>query len=296
VRILLIGIKGYVGSRLDIELHADGHSVIGCDSAATTTSSSSRLVYSVPYQALSDEALKGIDVILWFAGHSSVKIAESNRWASLQNNVTDLALLFRRAAERRVPIVYASSASILSSRDDAYSPIANEKRANAYDASKLAFDLLAQFVGGDYLCLRMATVSGWSPNMRWDLVFNAMNLAGSQEGLVRVTNASSFRSLFFMEDLVQYVRFSLRSIGQGTFPRGANQVALGSWSGSIGSLGAEIAEIWGVPMVFEEDTGTYSFVISDRQIRATHEQPAAFYQSMRSRCALFARQNRWKLP
>jgi hypothetical protein len=142
----------------------------------------------------------------------------------------------------------------------------------------------------------MATVSGWSPNMRWDLIFNAMNRSSAQEGIVHVTNASSFRALLFIEDLAAYVRFALNDVAAGTFRPTARQVALGSWSGTIGGLGAEIAGAWRVPTSVGADTGTYSFVISDRSLREACDSSGQFYRSIRDRCAVFAGQNGWELP
>ena len=295
MRILLVGANGYIGSRLSLELSGDGHAIVGCDPAGAASAHIQSL-YATPYQALPDSALEGVQAILWFAGHSSVKLAEGNRWASVENNVTDLAAFFHRASTHKIPIVYASSASILSSSTDSYSLVADERRSNAYDSGKLAFDLLTPHLGCDCVGLRMATVSGWSPRMRWDLIFNAMNRSSVQEKVVRVTNASSFRSLLFIEDLLAFIRMQLTAIQTNQFRPGASHSALGSWSGTIGGLGAEIAATWRVPMEVGADTGTYSFVINDRVLREACNVPAQFYQSVRERCAVFAGQNGWELP
>jgi nucleoside-diphosphate-sugar epimerase len=296
MRILLVGANGYIGSRLAVELSSDGHTIIGCDPSGASSVSPVETLYATPYQNLPESGLQGVGAILWFAGHSSVRLAEANRWASVENNVTELAAFFHRAATHGIPIIYASSASILSSATESYSLVADERRSNAYDSGKLAFDLLTPHLGCDCLGLRMATVSGWSPRMRWDLIFNAMNRSSVEERIVRVTNASSFRSLLFMEDLVIYIRSTLAAISSGTFRSGATHVALGSWSGTIGGLGAEISRAWGVPVVVGEDTGTYSFVINDRALRQAWDRGEEFYRSIRDRCAIFAQQNGWRSP
>ncbi|ESQ80778.1 SDR family oxidoreductase [Asticcacaulis sp. YBE204] len=289
---LILGAAGYVGSALSPYLRALGHTVVGCDIRPGEAARYDRFVQT-RYQDLDDTVLTGCDIVLWFAGHSSVKISQDDPWGSFENNVFDLAHLFKRAAALSKPIIYASSASVLSSAEDTYSLVANEISANPYDAGKLAFDMLMPHLGVRAVGLRMATVSGWSPVMRWELAFNAMNRTAVEKGVVNVQNPSTFRSLLFLEDLARYVELlSDELILSPDFtPR---TVALGSWSGTIGLLASEIADYWAVPLNFGSDSGTYSFVLNDREIRRAMPETSAFYQSLRQRCERFARENQWK--
>jgi UDP-glucose 4-epimerase len=293
-RVLLVGASGYIGSRLSFELAEMRWPLLGCDIREPTTPGLYEDFFQGPYAELPDALIKGCDAVLWFAGHSSVGLAQKEPWESLQNNVVNLTRLFRRIAGHGKPVIYASSASVLSSAEDQYSLVANEVSANAYDAGKLAFDIMVPHIGVDALGLRMATVSGWSPNMRWDLVFNAMNHSAVREKIVRVQNSSSFRSLLFIDDLCTYVVVAVQRLMTQNRASAARQVALGSWSGTIGLLAAEIADFWQVPLSFGVNTSTYSFVLNDRELAASFEGAEHFYKSIRRRCAIFAKQQSWR--
>lgn len=289
-RILLIGANGYVGSRIAYECAARGWPVIGCDHTSPPSSTAFADFFAGPYAELPDHVLHAVDCVLWFSGHSSVKKAAEDPAGSIHNNVIDLAVLLQRLAERHKPLIYASSASVLSSNTGRYSAVADEGRVNSYDAGKLAFDLIAPFLGGRALGLRMATVSGWSPNQRWDLVFNAMNRSAATEGVVRVQNAASFRSLLFIEDLCAYLFNTIPTLCLDDWT-GARRAALGSWAGTIGGLGSEIASFWNVPVEWGPDGATYSFVLDDTELCAG--VTGNVRKSLVERCQLFRAQNGW---
>ena len=293
--IILVGASGYIGSRLSHEFKLRRWSILGCDLRNPAEPGNFSDFYLGSYTDLPDNFIENCDAVLWFAGHSSVRLAEADRWGSLENNVFDLAKFLQRVDRLGKPIVYASSASVLSTSKDSYSLVADEVRANAYDAGKLAFDIIAPHCHRNAVALRMATVCGWSPHMRWDIVFNAMNQSAANEKVVRVVNASNFRSLLFFEDLSTYLVNHIEKLANGDSQKPA-QVVLGSWSGTIGLLAAEIADFWHVPIAFGQDTGTYSFVLNDRALRSSYENPSTFYRSVGQCCALFAQQNDWMAP
>jgi nucleoside-diphosphate-sugar epimerase len=292
VRVLLIGANGYVGSRVAEACAQKRWPVLACDREPARPDARHEEFFHGFYSELPDSFIKRCDVAFWFSGHSSVKIADADPAGSVRNNVVDLVELFERLAARGKPVIYASSASVLSSITDTYSPVANEASANAYDATKLAFDVLAPFLGARAVGLRMATVSGWSPNMRWDLIFNAMNRTAALEGVVRVQNASNFRSILFLEDLCSYLFDLAPKLAAETW-QGARRVALGSWSGTIGGLAAGIADYWRVPVEYGADSKSYSFVLNDRELAAAFPQPNDFRKSLRVRCDLFREQSGW---
>lgn len=295
MRVLLIGASGYVGSRIGHECDRKGWPVLGCDKSGPAPSAKFEEFFSGKYSDLPDSMIDAADVALWFSGHSSVRVADADPAGSVQNNVVDLAALFRRLAVRNKPIVYSSSASVLSSATDSYSLVASEISANAYDATKLAFDVVAPFLGAQAIGLRMATVAGWSPNMRWDLIFNAMNRSAALEGVVRVQNASNFRSVLFIEDLCSYL-FDLMPRMVAEPWQGARLAALGSWAGTIGGLAAEIASAWNVPIEYGPDSKSYSFVLNDRDLVGDPPRPAELRKSIAARCAIFREQNGWRAP
>jgi hypothetical protein len=75
---------------------------------------------------------------------------------------------------------------------------------------------------------------------------------------------------------------------------GVKLIPLATWSGTIGSLGAEIAAFWNVPVENSDGVGTYSFMISDRNL-LTQKERNSFYLSIGCRCKRFAGQMNWEI-
>ena len=296
MKILLVGASGYVGARLAHDIQGLGHTLKGCDTTAPSDPDIFAAFHRGTYQTLPTAFFEGTDAVLWFAGHSTVKKAHEDPWGCFTNNVDGLLQLARTAHERRIPLIYASSASLYSSANDTFMLTATEERSNPYDASKLAFDIMLNALGYRAVGLRMATVAGWSPVMRWDTVFNSMNRSSKTQGNVNVTNPSNFRGLLYIDDLSTCVVSLLGTITDGSFLAGPQQIPLSSWSGSIGTMASEIAAFWGVPVNFGADEGTYSFVVTDRSLRRHCVDSKTVYQSIGDRCAAFCSQIGWASP
>jgi UDP-glucose 4-epimerase len=282
--ILLVGCSGYIGSYISEKFHQYGISLIGCDIELPVNPSNFKKFYQCRYQDLKSAQIKEADIIFWFAGHSSVKKANQFPLCALENNVSGLIDFLKLAGTLNIPIIYASSASVLSSDDGSLSMAASEICSNVYDASKLALDIVAPYCGANARALRLSTMSGWSPKLRTDLVFNAMNLSAKYNKIVKVQNSSNFKSILFLSDLINYLLDASISIINKTDNQRFKTVGLSSWSGTIGQLGIEIAHYWDVPIIIEGDTGTYSFVVNDVHTRSAANNNSNFYQSISKRC------------
>lgn len=258
LRVLLIG-HGYVGSALRPAIEAAGHSIVVCDQNALAVAGLGDAL-CCRYQDLSIVDLASFDVILWFAGHSSVARATQDPDGALANNCFDL-LTFARRKPTRVRLIYASTASVYSVPAGAgiVPPEVDETETrlnptNAYDASKVAFDALAGRFATNVAGLRLGTVSGYSPNLRPELVFNAMNRSALEEGRVNLANAEAFRSILFLDDLQRYV-LALLEIDE--LPEIIN---LSSMNVRLGELAEGIAAHHSVPVETKtEASSTYSF-------------------------------------
>lgn len=293
MNILIVGPNGYIGSRLAYDLVRLGYKVSGCDRQACIQNLGMDKFFQGEYQQLPDEFLEDIDVVLWFAGHTTVKMAQEDPWNAFNNNVSDLLAFVKRLNSKNIPLVYASSASLYSSSCNNFSLTANEERSNPYDATKLAFDILLNVMGSRAIGLRMATVGGWAPVVRWETLFNSLNRSAHTHKCLQVTNASNFRGVLFMDDLVEYILRLLQDVKAGKFPSKPIQVPLSSWSGSIGTMASEIARFWNADIDFGADQGTYSFVLTDRLLKESF-LPNQFYKSIAQRCQEFADRLGWE--
>jgi nucleoside-diphosphate-sugar epimerase len=188
-----------------------------------------------------------------------VQQAMANPIEALNNNTFELFEFAKRLRSEQL-FIYASSGSVYSNLHDHGEPHFSSESdqlrdpTNVYDASKMIFDNLVKFLDMRSVGLRMGTVSGFSPIMRNDLVFNAMNLSARSEAKVFLRNADSFRTLLFLEDLLGLIQSLVKSTSP--IPKIIN---VGSSTLTIGSLAQSVARNWGVPVVSLEDSGGYNF-------------------------------------
>lgn len=253
--ILLIGGCGYVGSYLFQCLLAHGYRVSVCDRLARGNPLALP-IKALDYNDLTPESLAPFDTVLWFAGHSSVGQSITDPQGAIANNCLNLFSLAKKLPTK-TRLIYASTASLYP-LDDACAPISEASliripAQNAYDISKFAFDYLAEYFLERFHGLRMGTVSGYSPNLRPELIFNAMNLSAFKTGAVRVKNAAAFRTILFLSDLWRLVEHLLRHDAPCGFYNA------GSITASIGEFGHQIAKAWGATVIDEGESPTYSF-------------------------------------
>ena len=165
-------------------------------------------------------------------------------------------------------LIYASSGSLYSAKqDEALTPASEHDLVkipyqNAYDISKFAFDYLAENFLTNFYALRMGTVSGCSPNIRKELMFNAMNISAYSTGKVYVKNKNSYRTILFLDDLCLLVEKLLTTDAKpGVYNAG-------SLSSTIGEFAMDIADTWNAKVVDEGVSETYSFLLNHSKMNA----------------------------
>ena len=254
-KILLIGGCGSIGSFLFERLLDAGSLVSVCDTMVRGNPCSLP-IEPFDYKNLQADDVAVYDAVLWFAGHSSVGQSISDPQGALNNNCLNL-FTFARKLRNTTKFIYASTASLYP-LDHSLEPLKEDSlitipSQNAYDISKFAFDYLADHFLSFFYGLRMGTVSGFSRNLRSELIFNAMNLSASERGLVQVKNAGAYRTILFLSDLWRLVAQLLSTDAPSGFYNA------GSLTATIGELGRLIADVWGARVVDEGASSTYSF-------------------------------------
>lgn len=312
MNVLLIGSSGYIGSYLQDHVPWDimGWKLLTCDIRARDrgrelpnqeTEGTARGLKKPDllcrYQDISGSLLKSVDVILFFAGCSSVSAALDDPAGAIRENAIDLWRFAERLSNQY--LIYASSASVYDSRParfrreekansnvlesgsgghesklDGTPPrvlISDENAAlaaptNAYDASKAAADYLLAFGLSNATGLRMGTLSGFSQQLRPELVFNSMCISAARTGRVRVSSPENYRSLLFLDDLMALVMSLL--VGDFQAKGAPRLVNCGSYNLSIGELAQTICDQTGAEMVEEAGTSTYSFLLETGLMRS----------------------------
>jgi len=257
--VLLVGGCGYIGSYLYENLTSAGLEPIVCDHL-TRGNPASIPVINRDYASLTQEELAKFDAIVWFAGHSSVQQAVADPEGALANNCLNL-FTFAKKLKPETKLIYASSGSLYSSpvggplSPSKESGLAHIPFQNSYDISKFAFDYLAEHFLSNFYALRMGTLSGFSSNLRKELLFNAMSLAAANSGKVLLKNRDAFRTVLFLDDLLLLVKTML----SGKAVPGVYNA--GSTSGTIGQFADSIAAAWGAEVVDQGKSETYSFLL-----------------------------------
>lgn len=266
-RVLVIGGGGYVGSFLTKYLQQKQREkkvelLDSCDIEkdipwVTITGS---------YLDIKRERLSVYSHILFFAGCSSVRAAEENPKQALEQNCLQ-PLEFTKGLRKDQLFIYASSASVYS-KTQMYVGHASQKASsektpldhpqNPYDASKAAADYLFGMSITDCTCvgLRMGTVSGASPKMRSELVFNAMVSAANSSGELVLRNPNSWRTILYLDDLANLV-WALMTTDSPT----PSLVNAGSLTLTMGELATRISNHLGAKVRHLPDSRTYSFAL-----------------------------------
>jgi nucleoside-diphosphate-sugar epimerase len=135
------------------------------------------------------------DFTVLLAGHSSVKMAENDPGGAWINNVD----FFR--SQLKDKLIYASSASVYDGVDHPDEETNEFNLKGMYDLTKRTIDNLALSSDKEVYGLRFATVNGWSPNLRVDIMLNKMVYDALTKGEVVVTNPQLVRPILGINDL-----------------------------------------------------------------------------------------------
>lgn len=256
--VLIIGSSGYIGSRL-VEDLSPLYDVITCDIKPNHRGEFP--TYHMDYGKLKFSDIEYINNIIILAGYSSVADCDKNRAdVVLYNNVTNFQrLLNMTAIKPNIKIIYASSASVYGKAIH----LASEQNplpvpVNKYDSSKQIIDIIARMYMPDMEIygLRFGTVNGPSPNMRWDLIINAMYKSAAEKGFINVHNPDCFRSIVSTTDISN----AIQEILKNDDPSKKGIYNLASATDTVGGFARDIASLMNCKIIRHHgDSSIYNF-------------------------------------
>ena len=237
-RILITGGTGYIGSALYRHLTAAGHEVDTIDLEWRGNNINPRNRKRDYRDVLEFSA----DLVIHLAGHSGVAACVENPLGSLKNNLTGLIDLATDLGE--IPLIYASSASVLSPAGG---------YTNMYDATKRAAEEIIPLVHSNAIGLRFGTVCGASENMRTDLMVNAMVKSAIERGKIVMSNPTVWRPILGMKDLCRAVEAMIDN------RPAAGCYNLCSFNAFVADIANTVGEIMSVPVECVVGSQTYDF-------------------------------------
>lgn len=194
------------------------------------------------------------------AGHSSVQMCHNDPQGAWVNNVE----YFRSVLETQAtPLIYASSATVYDSVKNPNEDTNEFHLKNMYDLTKRTIDNLAELSDKPTYGLRFATVCGWSPNLRVDVMLNKMYYDGKTTGKITVVNPQIERPILGIEDCVRAIRYIADNKPE------AGIYNLASFTASVEDMAYYVADKTGATVEIKDGLPTYAYGVDTSKIRET---------------------------
>lgn len=260
-KILLLGGSGYIGSKF-YSLFSDRYHIRSIDLHLFNKDKYSE---HINYNLIDIESF---DIILCFAGHSSVQMCEYSPGRSWINNVDYFHNLCKKLKNNQ-KLIYMSSASVYGNSN----VVCNEnlhmsiKPIQNYDLQKIIIDIIAnKYInnGKKIIGLRLGTVNGSSLNTRKDLMLNSMIKNALDNNFIYIKNLEMRRSILGINDLMRALECFIKHNCE------SGQYNLASFSMSVKQLAECVYKNIKCNIIENEsDKITYSFEIETSKFERT---------------------------
>lgn len=224
MRIFVPGGAGYVGSRLIPELLKD-HEVVVFDlflyekSIFDSFKENPKLTQIQgdvrDFKAV-ERALKGCDAVIHLACISNDPSFELNPSLGKSINLDSFEPMVKLAKQHKIKrFIFASSSSVYGVKEEpnvtedmSLEPLTDYSRFKA-ECEKILF----KYMDDSFICtvLRPATVCGYAPRQRLDVVVNILTNLAYNTGKIKVTGGSQMRPNIHIEDMVRAYMLVLKS-------------------------------------------------------------------------------------
>ncbi len=217
-RILIIGNQGYLGSRMTDYLQERGYDCTGADMGFFAEG----VIYDpLPVKMLDKEArtleendFNGFDVVIQLAGISNDPFGNL-RPELIYDPTREYALRIAKICKKLgIRFIFPSSCSVYGLGGDGLldenGPISPQ---TGYSLNKIQIEQdLAEISDSNFspIALRLATVFGFSPRIRFDLVINMLcGMAVTENKIILNSNGEAWRPHLYIDDVCEAFRCSI---------------------------------------------------------------------------------------
>jgi nucleoside-diphosphate-sugar epimerase len=216
-KLIVTGALGYIGTVLVPYLEQKGYQCLAYDTGffkdCTILSSQTKVIYK-DVRDLSETDLQGASVLIHLAGIANdplKKIDPHQVYDPVRQYTFRLAKICK---QKKIKFIFASSCSVygaaeqkMSDEDSPTNPV------TPYSLNKLQIEQdLAELTDGDFqpILLRFATVFGFSPRLRFDIVVNMFaGMAYSNKEIVLNSKGEVWRPFVHIQDVCNAVSHAI---------------------------------------------------------------------------------------
>ena len=240
MHVLVTGGCGYIGSVLVPKLISDGHDVEVVDLCWFGVPRLSIPVHRMNFWEL---PVNGFDAIIHLAGIANDPSGELNPKTAWETNVLGTTILAEKANKAGVDrFIYASSGSVYGISDEVrvteQSPLVP---LTEYNKTKMVAErIIKSYSGFSSTIVRPATVCGWSPRMRLDVMVNSFVIQAMTKGVITYNGGEQYRPNIHIDDMTDLYVWLLDG-NDGTYNAGFENLKISEIANMVAdSTGARI--------------------------------------------------------
>jgi nucleoside-diphosphate-sugar epimerase len=239
-RILIVGGAGYLGSVLTSKLLERGYAVRILDNFLYGRRALDQIPPTPALEVIEGDlrnihtcvsALDGVHAVVLLAAIVGDPASKVRPRETIETNVIAAQALASACKLQCISrFLYASTCSVYGLGGERLDENAELRPVSLYSRTKIASEKIILTMGDEYFAptiLRMGTLYGYSPRMRFDLVVNTMTMHAFSERKIRVFGGRQWRPLLSVADAAEvYIRCieaDIACVGNQVFNVGSDE-------------------------------------------------------------------------